>query len=93
MEYEIWCRCLRQYREQQELTQQAVADGIDISRSHYSAIEHGRTVINYTHLYNLAKFLRLRIGDLMTFSMLKGKKGKLSRLPRQGRPKKKRTKR
>lgn len=88
MEYDIWCRCLRQYREQQELTQQAVADGIDISRSHYSAIEHGRTIIHYIHLYNLAKFFKVHISDLMAFRMLNGKKGKLSRLPSRGRPKK-----
>jgi transcriptional regulator with XRE-family HTH domain len=89
MEYEIWCRCLRQYREQKELTQQAVADGIDISRSHYSAIEHGRTVINYKHLYNLAKYFKVHISDLMVFRMLNGKKGRLTRLPVRGRPKRK----
>lgn len=89
MEYTIWCRCLRQYREQVELTQQAVADGISISRSHYSAIEHGRTVINYTHLYNLAKYFRIRIEDLIIFRRLKGKKGRLTRLSNKGRPKKK----
>lgn len=88
MEYEIWCRCLRQYREEKrEMTQQEVADGIAISRSHYSAIEHGRTVINYRHLYNLAKFFRVRIDELMTFPMLNGK-GKLTRLRGRGRPKK-----
>jgi transcriptional regulator with XRE-family HTH domain len=69
------------------MTQQQVADGIDISRSHYSAIEHGRTVINYMHLYNLAKFFRVPLGDLMTFPMLNGK-GKLRRLRGKGRPKK-----
>ena len=88
MEYEIWCRCLRQYREdQREMTQQEVADGIAISRSHYSAIEHGRTVINYRHLYNLAKFFKVRIDELMTFPMLNGK-GKLKSLRGRGRPKK-----
>ena len=88
MEYEIWCRCLRQYREEKrEMTQQDVADGIYISRSHYSAIEHGRTVINYRHLYNMAKFFRLRLDELLTFPMLNGK-GTVRRLRRCGRPKK-----
>lgn len=90
MEYEIWCRCLRKYREEaREMTQQEVADGIKISRSHYSAIEHGRTIVNYKHLYNLAKFFRIPLNDLITFSMLKSK-GKLKRLPRRGRPSKQR---
>lgn len=84
MEYEIWCRCLRQYREQEGLTQQAVADGIKISRSHYSAIEHARkgAMVRYTQIYNLAKFFRVRMVDLIAFSMLKGTKGRLKKLPR-----------
>jgi transcriptional regulator with XRE-family HTH domain len=69
------------------MTQQEVADGIAISRSHYSAIEHGRTVINYRHLYNLAKFFRVRIDELMTFPMLNGK-GRIKQLRGRGRPKK-----
>jgi transcriptional regulator with XRE-family HTH domain len=71
------------------MTQQEVADGIHISRSHYSAIEHGRTVIHYRHLYNLAKFFCVDIGDLMVFPMLKGK-GRMTRLRGRGRPSKQR---
>lgn len=73
MEYEIWCRCLRQYRQKLELTQQEVAQRIGISRPHYSAIEHGRTVINYRHLYNLAKAFRIRLVDLIAFPGLSRK--------------------
>jgi transcriptional regulator with XRE-family HTH domain len=56
------------------MTQREVAQGINISRPHYSAIEQGRTMVNYKHLYNLAKFFRVRMGDLVTFSMLRRSK-------------------
>jgi transcriptional regulator with XRE-family HTH domain len=82
MEYEIWCRCLRQYRREiLGWTQQDVAGVLRISRSHYSAIEHGRTVVNYRQLYNLAKTFGLKLEELLTFHELKGRKGK-SLLPR-----------
>lgn len=83
MEYEIWCRCLRQYREQEGLTQQHVAAGIAISRSHYSAIEHARTMVSYGQVYNLAKFFRVRMMDLVNFTMLRDTKGRLKKLPRK----------
>jgi transcriptional regulator with XRE-family HTH domain len=73
VEYEIWCRRLRQYRESLELTQEDVAFGIGISRSHYSSIEHGKTIINYAHEYNLAKYLGLTMEELIGFPMLRRK--------------------
>lgn len=74
VEYEIWCRRLRQYRIQRELTQEDVAFALGVSRSHYCSIEHGHTIINYKHLYNLAKVLGLKMEELISFPMLRRKR-------------------
>jgi len=76
MEYEIWCRRLRQYRESRELTQEELALAVGLSRAHYCNIENGHTIINYKHLYNLAKVLRLKLEDLISFPMLRRKREK-----------------
>jgi DNA-binding XRE family transcriptional regulator len=65
MEYEIWTRKLATLRLKKGLTQNEVALGLGISRPHYTAIENGQTVVNYTQLYNLAKVLGLTMTALM----------------------------
>ena len=65
MEYEIWTRKLATLRLRKKLTQNEVALGLGISRPHYTAIENGQTVVNYTQLYNLAKVLGLTMTALV----------------------------
>lgn len=66
MEHEIWCRGLRDYRIARGLTQEDVALALNISRSQYSSLENGRSVINYKQLYNMAKFFQMTMARLLT---------------------------
>jgi transcriptional regulator with XRE-family HTH domain len=47
---------LRDKRLSNSLTQAQVAKGIQLSRAQYTAIEQGRSLLNWRHLYKLAKF-------------------------------------
>lgn len=49
---------LRDTRLQKNLTQAQVATGIRLSRAQYTAIEQGRSMLNWRHLYRLAKYLK-----------------------------------
>lgn len=69
MEYEIWTQKLRALRESRDLRQQDVADMVPFSRSQYCAIENGKCVANYVHLYNLAKAFKM---SLPAFLAMKG---------------------
>lgn len=66
MEYEIWTRKLKALRLSLDLRQEDVAKKMRISRSQYSAIENGKSVANYKHLYNLAKALGMPLTDLIS---------------------------
>jgi transcriptional regulator with XRE-family HTH domain len=68
MEYEIWTRKLRALRLSFDLRQEDVAKKMRISRSQYSAIENGKSVANYKHLYNLAKALGIPLTDLISMN-------------------------
>ena len=68
MEYEIWTRKLRVLRLSLDLRQEDVAKKMRISRSQYSAIENGKSVANYKHLYNLAKALSIPLIDLISMT-------------------------
>jgi len=65
MEYEIWTEKLRALRESRDWRQQDVADRVPFSRSQYCAIENGKCVANYVHLYNLAKAFDLHLPELL----------------------------
>lgn len=49
---------LRQKRLAKGYTQAEVANGIKLSRAQYTAIEKGRSLLNWRHLHNLAVFLK-----------------------------------
>ena len=49
---------LRKKRLAKKLTQAQVAEGIKLSRAQYTAIEKGRSQLNWRHLHNLAVFLK-----------------------------------
>lgn len=49
---------LRKKRLAKGYTQAEVATGIRLSRAQYTAIEKGRSQLNWRHLHNLAVFLK-----------------------------------
>ena len=48
---------LRKKRKAKKLTQAQVAQGIQLSRAQYTAIEKGRSLVNWRHLHKLSKVL------------------------------------
>jgi transcriptional regulator with XRE-family HTH domain len=56
--YDSLLRELRATRRGQGLTQAQVARGIKLSRAQYTAIERGRSMLNWSHLRRLARFLK-----------------------------------
>lgn len=48
---------LRRKRTAKNMTQAEVAKGIRLSRAQYTAIEKGRSMINWRHLHALSKVL------------------------------------
>lgn len=63
--YDLLLAEIRAVRKARKLSQGSVARSIKISRAQYTAIENGRSVVNYTHLHNLSVVLGVRfvIGD------------------------------
>ena len=51
---------LRAVRTARKLTQSQLASKIKLSRAQYTAIENGRSLINFVHLHNLAVALNVR---------------------------------
>lgn len=49
---------LRKKRIAKGLTQAQVAEGIKLSRAQYTALEKGRSLLNWRHLHNLAVYLK-----------------------------------
>lgn len=49
---------LKKKRLSKKLTQAQVAAGIQLSRAQYTAIEQGRSLLNWKHLHKLARFLK-----------------------------------
>lgn len=56
--YKLFLEGLRKKRLASKLTQAQVAEGIKLSRAQYTAIEQGRSMLNWRHLYNLAAFYK-----------------------------------
>ena len=57
---------IRLLRHQQNLTQEQVAEKLDITPQAYSRIEQGKTKINIDRLQQLANIFDIDITDLMT---------------------------
>lgn len=56
--YAKFLRELRKKRLDLGYTQAQVATGIKLSRAQYTAIEKGRSLLNWRHLHKLAGFLK-----------------------------------
>ena len=58
--YEKFLKALRYQRTLQNLSQGDVAKRIKLSRAQYTAIENGRSIVNFVHLYNLSTALGVK---------------------------------
>lgn len=56
--YKEFLDALRKKRKAKKLTQAQVATGIKLSRAQYTAIEQGRSLLNWKHLHKLAAFMK-----------------------------------
>lgn len=56
--YPEFLKKLREKRLAKGYTQAEVAAGIKLSRAQYTAIERGRSLVNWRHLQNLASFFK-----------------------------------
>jgi transcriptional regulator with XRE-family HTH domain len=56
--YDDLLKDLRRKRIAKGLTQAQVAKGIKLSRAQYTALEKGRSLLNWKHLHNLAVYLK-----------------------------------
>ena len=63
--YDLFLAQLKATRLARKLTQEQLASQIKLSRAQYTAIENGRSLVNFQHLHNLAIALKVRfvIGD------------------------------
>jgi transcriptional regulator with XRE-family HTH domain len=63
--YDKFVSELRAVRLARNLSQEELAKRIRLSRAQYTAIENGRSVVNFAHLHNLSVVLGVRfcIGD------------------------------
>ena len=64
-EYASFVHGLLERRLGTTLTQQQVADGINLSRPQYSAIEGGRCMVTFDHLCSFAEFYNVTLGELL----------------------------
>jgi len=58
--YDLFLVQLKATRLSRKLTQEQLASQIKLSRAQYTAIENGRSMINFQHLHNLAVALMVR---------------------------------
>lgn len=56
--YEAFLKDLKRKRLAKNLTQAQVAKGIQLSRAQYTAIEQGRSLLNWKHLHRLASYMK-----------------------------------
>ena len=63
--YDLFLVQLKTARLACKLTQEQLASQIKLSRAQYTAIENGRSMVNFQHLHNLAVALKVRfvVGD------------------------------
>jgi transcriptional regulator with XRE-family HTH domain len=63
--YTAFVTSLLDRRQRLTLTQQQVADGINLSRSQYTALENGRSMVTFDHLCSLAEFFGTTLSRLL----------------------------
>lgn len=71
--YQAIGKRIRQYRIQQELTQEYLAEKSDISITHISRIENGSAKPSLQVLVNICNVLNIAINDLMQDSLTASK--------------------
>jgi transcriptional regulator with XRE-family HTH domain len=59
---------LRTLREEKNLSQQYMADNMDIAKNSYSQIELGKTKITLDSLYKIAKLLETPVDKILGFN-------------------------
>lgn len=52
------------YREAQNLSQERLAEAVDLSREYITRVENGQKYISLRKLFAIADFLRVRFSDL-----------------------------
>lgn len=63
-EHELFCAHLRLLRATYGFTQAKVAQGLNLSRPQYNALESGRSMLTFDHLCSLAQFYKLELFEL-----------------------------
>jgi transcriptional regulator with XRE-family HTH domain len=58
-------KTLKTYREQQNLTQEALAFNAGFSRSYYTEVENGKRNISLINITKLSKVLGLSVSELL----------------------------
>lgn len=64
-DHELFCAHLRLLRETYGYTQAKVAQALNLSRSQYTALEGGRSMLTFDHLCGLALLYKLELFELM----------------------------
>lgn len=62
---EIVSTRVKEYRARFNLTQEALAEMLDISQSHYTKLENGQRLPSLKVLYSLAQVFGVKMGDLV----------------------------
>ncbi len=70
LEYKVIGRHIRDARKQRNMTQEQVAEAIDISLQHYGKVERGDRHINLTRLAELSVLLNVPIEKLVEGSVI-----------------------
>lgn len=68
-EHERFCDYLRDLRMNSAFTQTQVAQALNLSRSQYTALETGRSMLTFDHLCGLAAYYKLELHELMAGRM------------------------
>lgn len=63
-EHELFCGYLKMLRTTYARTQQQVAQALNLSRSQYTALEGGRSMLTFDHLCGLAAYYKLDLSEL-----------------------------
>jgi transcriptional regulator with XRE-family HTH domain len=56
--YAEFLKALKRKRLARKYTQAQVAKGLQLSRAQYTAIEQGRSLLNWRHLHRLSAFMK-----------------------------------
>jgi len=71
--YEDIGRRIREQRRHLKITQEKLAELVDLSIQHMSGIENGKTKFSFASLVRIANVLELSMDELLCGSLLQGK--------------------